>query len=77
MRDWAFGSSEWQSICFKTDGSLYNIPEGIMFSFPCTTTPGKYEPVKGLNLDDEVSQAAIKVTTDELLAERNAVEHLL
>jgi len=77
MRDWAFGSNEWQSIGFKTDGSLYNIPEGIMFSFPCTTTPGNYEPVKGLNLDDEVSQAAIKVTTDELLGERNAVEHLL
>jgi malate dehydrogenase len=55
MRDWAFGSNEWQSICFKTDGSLYNVPEGIMFSFPCTTSAGKYEPVKGLNLDDEVS----------------------
>lgn len=77
MRDWVFGSNEWQSIAFKTDGSLYNIPEGIMFSFPCTSTPGAYTPVKGLNLDDEVSQAAIKKTTDELLSERAAVEHLL
>lgn len=77
MRDWAFGSQEWQSIAFKTDGTLYNIPEGIMFSFPCTTTPGQYTPVTGLNLDDEVSQAAIKKTTDELLSERAAVEHLL
>jgi len=48
-----------------------------MFSFPCTTTPGVYTPVKGLNLDDEISQAAIKKTTDELLSERAAVEHLL
>ena len=77
MRDWVFGSDEWQSICFKTDGKLYDIPEGIMFSFPCTTTPGKYTPVTGLNLDDAVSQAAIKKTTDELLGERAAVEHLL
>jgi len=77
MRDWVFGSSEWQSICFKTDGKLYDIPEGLMFSFPCTTTPGEYTPVTGLNLDDEVSQAAIKKTTDELLGERAAVEHLL
>ena len=77
MRDWVFGSSEWQSIAFKTDGKLYDVPEGIMFSFPCTTTPGEYAPVMGLNLDDEVSQAAIKKTTDELLAERAAVEHLL
>lgn len=77
MRDWAFGSSEWQSIAFKTDGTLYNIPEGLMFSMPCTSTPGKYTPVLGLNLDDAVSQAAIKKTTDELLGERAAVEHLL
>ena len=48
-----------------------------MFSFPCTTTPGEYTPVTGLTLDDEVSVAAIKKTTDELLAERAAVEHLL
>ena len=77
MRDWVFGSQEWQSICFKTDGTLYNIPEGLMFSFPCTTTPGEYTPIMGLHLDDEVSQAAIKTTTDELLSERAAVEHLL
>ena len=31
----------------------------------------------GLNLDDEISQARIKKTTDELIAERAAVEHLL
>jgi len=77
MRDWVFGSNEWQSICFKTDGNLYNVPEGIMFSFPCTTTPGSYSPVMGLNLDDEYSQKAIKKTTDELLGERAAVENLL
>lgn len=77
MRDWVFGSEEWQSIAYKTDGKLYDIPEGIMFSFPCTTKDGKYTPVTGLNLDDEVSQARIKKTTDELLSERAAVEHLL
>ena len=77
MRDWVFGSNEWQSICFKTCGSLYNVPEGIMFSFPCTTAGGKYTPVTGLDLDDEISQARIKKTTEELLSERAAVEHLL
>lgn len=77
MRDWALGSKEWQSICFKTDGKLYGVPEGLMFSFPCTTTPGHYEPVKGLKLDDEISVMRIKKTTDELLDERKAVQHLL
>jgi malate dehydrogenase len=75
MRDWVYGSDEWQSIAYKTDGKLYNVPEGIMFSFPCTTTPGKYTPVTGLDIDDEISQARIKKTTDELLSERAAVDY--
>ena len=33
--------------------------------------------VEGLNMDDELTQASMKKTTDELLAERAAVEHLL
>lgn len=77
MRDWVYGSEDWQSIAFKTDGKLYGVPAGLMFSFPSICKDGKYTPVTGLNIDDEVSQARIKKTTDELLAERNAVEHLL
>jgi malate dehydrogenase len=77
MRDWALGSDEWQSIAFKSDGKLYGVPAGLMFSFPVTTKDGKYTPVLGLNIDDEISQARIKKTTDELLGERAAVEHLL
>jgi malate dehydrogenase len=77
MRDWVYGSDEWQSIAFKTDGKLYGVPAGLMFSFPVTTKDGKYTPVLGLNLDDEISQARIKKTTDELIGERQAVEHLL
>lgn len=77
MRDWVKGSSEWQSLSFYTNGKLYNVPEGLMFSFPCTTSGGKYKPVEGLKLDDQESQERIKKTTDELLGERQAVEHLL
>jgi len=77
MRDWVTGSDEWQSIAFKSCGKLYGVPEGLMFSFPCTTTAGKYTPVLGLNLDDEISQARMKKTTDELLSERDAVAHLI
>ena len=45
MRDWVLGSNEWQSISFFTDGKLYGIPQGLIFSFPCTTANGKYTPV--------------------------------
>ena len=77
MRDWVYGSDEWQSIAFKSDGKLYGVPAGLMFSFPCTSKDGKYTPITGLHLDDEISQARIKKTTEELLSERQAVEHLL
>merc|ERR1712141_957560 len=45
MRDWVFGSNDWQSVAFKTDGNLYNVPAGLMFSFPCICKDGKYAPV--------------------------------
>jgi malate/lactate dehydrogenase len=60
-----------------TDGKQYGIPEGLMFSFPVTTSNGKWSIVEGLNIDDELTQASLKKTTDELLSERAAVEHLL
>jgi len=60
-----------------TDGKLYGVPAGLIFSFPCTTEGGKYKPIEGLTLDDEYSKKRIKDTTDELIGERNFVEHLL
>ena len=77
MRDWVLGSNDWQSICIYTDGKTYNIPQGLMFSFPVTTSGGKIKVVQGLNLDDEQSQARIKKTTEELVTERQLVESLL
>jgi malate dehydrogenase len=77
MRDWAKGSSEWQSISFYSDGKTYGVPEGLIFSFPVTTSHGKYKLIEGLKIDDADSIAKIKKTTDELLGERQAIEHLL
>jgi len=60
-----------------TDGSQYGVPEGLIFSFPVTSENGQFKLVEGLSMDDELTVASIKKTTDELLAERAAVEHLL
>ena len=60
-----------------TDGSQYNVPEGLIFSFPVTTANGGFKLIEGLDMDDELTVASIKKTTDELLSERQAVEHLL
>jgi len=77
MRDWVKGSDKWQSAGILTDGSQYGVPEGLIFSFPVTTSGGKMKVVEGLKMDDELTVASMKKTTDELLSERQAVEHLL
>jgi len=42
-----------------------------------TSENGKFKIVDGLNMDDELTQKSMKITTDELLDERKAIEDLL
>lgn len=75
---WATGNmpGEYVSMAVPSDGS-YGIPEGLIFSFPVRiTAPWKYEIVQGVELND-FQREAIKVTTDELVAEREAVKEML
>ena len=37
------------SVC--SDGKHYDVPEGLIFSFPVTVKNGKWEIVEGLELD--------------------------
>ena len=79
VRDWALGShGKWVSMAVPSD--LYNleygVPKGVIFSYPMVCTHGVYHLVKGLKLDD-FSKEKIKVTSEELLKEREAVTHLL
>lgn len=79
MRDWALGShSEWVSMAVPSDlyKGEYGVPEGLIFSYPVICANGAYELVKGLKLD-KFGEEKLKVTTDELLSEKKAVEHLL
>jgi malate dehydrogenase len=54
----------------------YGTPEGLIFGFPVRAKSGRVEIVEGLS-HSEFASGLIKVTTDELLAERQAVEALL
>lgn len=76
MRDWVLGTPEgdWTSMAVPSDGS-YGVPEGIISSFPCTVTNGKYEIVQGLEIDD-FSRARIDASVAELVDEKNAVTEL-
>ena len=75
---WATGkmTGDFITMAVPSDGS-YDVPEGIIFSFPIRITgPWKYEIVQGIKLND-VAKAAIKRTADELFAERKAVAAML
>ena len=72
MRDWAHGTrdGDWVSMAVPSDGS-YGSPEGVYFSYPVRCEDGGYEIVQGLELD-EFARGKLRVTGEELLAERAA-----
>ena len=49
MRDWVLGTPEgdWVSMAVPSDGS-YGVAEGLISSFPCTTTGGDVHDRRGL-----------------------------
>jgi malate dehydrogenase len=75
-RDWLAGSAEgsWLSMAVCSDGS-YGVPEGLISSFPVTTSKGEWEIVQGLEIDD-FSRARIDASVAELAEERDAVKGL-
>jgi malate dehydrogenase len=76
MRDWALGTNgKWVTMGVPSNGD-YGIPKDVMFGFPVTTKDGKYEIVKGLDID-AFSQERIDKTLKELTDEQAGVAHLL
>jgi len=75
-RDWLTGSADgdWVSMAVRSDGS-YGIPEGLIYSYPVTTSNGNWEIVQGLDIDD-FSRARMDATAAELTEERDAVQAL-
>ena len=76
MHDWALGTpdGDWVSMGIPSDGS-YDVPEGIISSFPVTCANGEYTIVQGLDID-EFSRARIDASTAELANERDTVSDL-
>ena len=77
MKDWLNGSVDWQAVGLRANGKIYNVPEGIFCSFPCTTVEGEINPVTSLKFEDEFSVRRFKKTLDELIEERDLVSDLL
>jgi malate dehydrogenase len=75
-RDWLHGSPEgdWVSMAVVSDGS-YGVPEGLVYSYPVTTSGGDWSIVQGLEID-EFSRGRMDATAAELSEERDAVKDL-
>ena len=76
MHDWALGTNgKWLTMGLASDGS-YGIPQDVMYGVPVTTTPGKYERVKNLEID-AFSREKMDFTLKELLEEQAGVKDML
>ena len=74
--DNATEEGNWFSAAVQSDGS-YETPEGLIFGFPLRSSgQGSVEIVQGLDLND-FSKSKIKITSEELLSEKKAVQDLL
>jgi malate dehydrogenase len=75
-RDWLLGTpkDDWVSMAVVSDGS-YGVPEGLISSFPVTTSGGDWSIVQGLEIND-FSRSRIDKSTAELADERSAVTDL-
>jgi len=75
-RDWLQGSPEgdWVSMAVVSDGS-YGVAEGLISSFPVTTSDRDWSIVQGLEIDD-FSRGRIDASVAELADEREAVTAL-
>ncbi len=76
VRTWVSGTAEgnWTSMAIPSDGS-YDVPDGLMSSFPVTTSEGSHSIVGGLDLDD-YSRGKIDASVAELVEERDTVAEL-
>ena len=77
VRDWIYGSrdGDWVSMGIASDGS-YDIPEGVIYGYPCVCRDGKTEIVKGLDVS-EFSRGRMMATLKELHEERESIKQLL
>lgn len=76
IHDWWMGTNgKWVTMGIPSDGS-YGIPADTLYGFPVTCANGKYEMVKGLEIDG-FSREKMDATLKELMEERDGVKHLV
>ncbi len=76
MRDWVFGTREndWVSMGVLSTG-CYDIPTGVIYSFPVTCKNGQYQIVEDLKITPSDHQR-MQQSYQELLTEQEAIKSL-
>ena len=75
VHDWVLGTTNgWTSAAVVSDGS-YDVPEGLVSSFPVESVDGAWRIVQGLELD-AFARHRIDASVAELQDERDAVRAL-
>src|SRR5687767_2073542 len=77
VHTWVKGTAagDWVSMAVTSDGS-YGIREGLIYSYPVTTSNGEYTIVQGVAVD-EFSRKRMDLSEVELREERDGVKDLL
>lgn len=77
MRDWVVGTPDdaWVSMGVVSNGE-YGMDAGVVYSYPCTCSGGKWHIVEGLEIGS-FARAKMETTHTELCEERDAVASLL
>jgi len=76
VRDWVLGTNgKWVTMGVPSNGD-YGIPQDIIYGFPVICANGKYEIIKGLDID-AFSREKMDATLKELQEEREGIKHLL
>lgn len=68
------GGDDWVSMAVPSDGS-YDVPEGVVSSFPVQCVRGHYSIVRDLDIDS-FSRDRIEASVAELISERDTVDAL-
>jgi len=68
-------SGDWTSLAVVSKGE-YGTPEGLQFGFPVTTDGTSWKVVEALDHDEDARER-IRVTTEELVQERDLVKALV
>ena len=76
MRDWWHGTGDRVVSMAIPSKGWYDVPEGLIFSFPVRVQDGNVTVVTGLKVT-EFARSQIQVNIDGLLEERSAIANLL